>query len=596
MQKKSNVKVFIDNSLFHSTPQITKSIVIFFALFLIASIPRLVLLGQIPRGLNWDEVSYAYNAYSISQTGSDEWGVRLPLFLKAFGDFKPALLSYLQLPFLELMGRTNEMVRLPVAILAILSVFAFGYIVFTLTQNRLLSMLSVFFIAISPWHIHYSRIAMDPMVGLSMLLIGLALVLSHKKLIKVLGFFFILLSMITYNAERVFVPLMALVGLGWFFYSQRKSNSKHILSLIHKVPAILIAGIIFLLAAYLLFFSNASSRAKSLIVYDKERLTEQVHQLYFRSAVVGIPPSRLLNNKLTVLTPDFAQRYLSHFSPDFLFFDGNLSPRHAFSMYGNLLLIFIPLVIVGIFTTILKPNTLGMVMIIWLLLSPIPAAVTNDIPHSGRTLQMIVPIAYFCALGLIALLGKVSKFRHRFILGCLMLGLVMFNFLLYFRDYLIFFPEESEISFQGHMKTLADYVSTIKENNTYSAIYLPRENVNPSIFFAWYWPINPTVWQSQAGNHDTIDNFKISEISDTRLACLLSQKNVLIVTVNRSIHAEMLKPNEMLVSQNRFEEPDVLFDVYDTNKLIDPNWTIIDAKCKEYITNANSKSDEQIND
>lgn len=592
MRKISKVIVYVKSSPLHVTSHITFSLLVFLALLALVSIPRLFLLGQIPRGLNWDEVSYAYNAYSISQTGSDEWGETLPFFLKAFGDYKPALLSYLQIPFLELMGRSNEAVRLPVAILAILSVFAFGYIVFKLTQNRLLSILSVFFMAISPWHIHYSRIAMDPMIGLSMLLIGLALVLNQKKIISVLGFFLILLSMVTYNAERVFVPLMTLVGIGWFLYLQRKSNTKHTSPLSYKMFAMLLVGIIFLLAGYLLFFSNASSRAKSLIVYDKEKLTEQVHQLYFRSAVVGIPPSRLLNNKLTVLTPDFAQRYLSHFSPDFLFFDGNLSPRHAFSMYGNLLLIFIPLVIAGIFTTILKPNTLGMVMIIWLLLSPIPAAVTNDIPHSGRTLQMIVPIAYFCALGLIALLGKIAKFRHRFILGCLMLGLVMFNFLLYFRDYLIFFPEESEISFQGHMKTLADYVSTIKKNNTYSAIYSPRENVNPSIFFAWYWPIDPAVWQSRLRERDVFENLKITEISDTRLACLLNQKNVLIVTVNREVQNEMLVPNELLVSQNRFMEPDVLFDVYDTDKLIDPNWTNIDTKCKEYMANSNSESDE----
>jgi 5'(3')-deoxyribonucleotidase len=93
-------------------------------------------------------------------------------------------------------------------------------------------------------------------------------------------------------------------------------------------------------------------------------------------------------------------------------------------------------------------------------------------------------------------------------------------------------------------------------------------------------------------DRDVFENLKISEISDTRLACLLNQKNVLIVTVNREVQNEMLVPNELLLSQNRFMEPDVLFEVYDTDKLIDPNWTNIDTKCKEYIANSNSESDE----
>jgi hypothetical protein len=37
-----------------------------------------------PGSLNWDEVSLGYNAYSLAQTGHDEWGVVLPNIFRAF--------------------------------------------------------------------------------------------------------------------------------------------------------------------------------------------------------------------------------------------------------------------------------------------------------------------------------------------------------------------------------------------------------------------------------------------------------------------------------------------------------------------------------
>ena len=69
-------------------------------------------INQVPRCLNADEASFAYNAYSILKTGADEYGKFLPLRLKAFGDNRFPLLSYLAIPWIAILGLNETAARL----------------------------------------------------------------------------------------------------------------------------------------------------------------------------------------------------------------------------------------------------------------------------------------------------------------------------------------------------------------------------------------------------------------------------------------------------------------------------------------------------
>lgn len=62
---------------------------------LLAFFLRFYQLGETPVALNIDEVAIGYNAYSILQTGKDEFGKVLPVVFRSYDDFKPPLLIYL---------------------------------------------------------------------------------------------------------------------------------------------------------------------------------------------------------------------------------------------------------------------------------------------------------------------------------------------------------------------------------------------------------------------------------------------------------------------------------------------------------------------
>src|SRR3989338_2905971 len=73
-------------------------------------------LGVDGRPLLWDEAALGYNAYSILKTGKDEYGIFMPLILKSFGDYKPALYAYAAVLPVGLFGLNEFSVKLPSAV------------------------------------------------------------------------------------------------------------------------------------------------------------------------------------------------------------------------------------------------------------------------------------------------------------------------------------------------------------------------------------------------------------------------------------------------------------------------------------------------
>jgi len=72
-----------------------KPLLVLLLITLLGGLVRFFWLDRFPVAPNWDEISHGYNAYSILMTGKDEWGNRLPLIFRAFGDYKLPVYIYL---------------------------------------------------------------------------------------------------------------------------------------------------------------------------------------------------------------------------------------------------------------------------------------------------------------------------------------------------------------------------------------------------------------------------------------------------------------------------------------------------------------------
>ncbi|HSA83324.1 MAG TPA: glycosyltransferase family 39 protein, partial [Patescibacteria group bacterium] len=225
----------------------------------VAAILRLYQIGTVPPSPDWDEVALGYNAYSILLTGRDEYGEIMPFVLQSFDDYKPALYTYLIIPFLPFFDLSVFSIRLPSAIFGILTVLATYFLVKVLFQNRGLALLTAFLLAISPWHIQFSRVAFETNVGLAFNVFGALFFLKGlKKPWYLLGAaLFFGLNVSVYQSDRIFTPLL-LLTLICIFWRQLFSLPKKFLFLFVVIGMITVVPLVYALATN----SNALARLK----------------------------------------------------------------------------------------------------------------------------------------------------------------------------------------------------------------------------------------------------------------------------------------------------------------------------------------------
>ena len=149
-----------------------KAICIFFIILFIASFLSIYRINQIPPGVNRDEASIGYTAYSILKTGRDEYGRLFPLSFQSFGDWKLPFYIYTVVPFVSVFGLTELAVRLPSVIFGIASVGLTFFLIRLLFKNNVLAFTAMILIAISPWHLHLSRVESESNTAVFFIILG----------------------------------------------------------------------------------------------------------------------------------------------------------------------------------------------------------------------------------------------------------------------------------------------------------------------------------------------------------------------------------------------------------------------------------------
>ena len=200
--------------------------VFLFAIALLAIGYRFYSISTLPVSLYWDEVSIGYNAYSIATTGKDEFGVTMPLLFKAYNDYKLPTYIYLSVIPVKLFGLNEFSVRFTSAFFGVLTVV----LIFFLTRELLpkmhfagwtdkKSMVPLFaslFLAISPWHVQFSRAAFEANVGLFFVVLGTYLFFRsfRKRYLLPLSMLSYVVGSYTYRSVFVFVFIF-FIGLSF---------------------------------------------------------------------------------------------------------------------------------------------------------------------------------------------------------------------------------------------------------------------------------------------------------------------------------------------------------------------------------------------
>jgi 4-amino-4-deoxy-L-arabinose transferase-like glycosyltransferase len=189
---------------------------ILIGILVLAAVLRLWNLSNVPSHLTPDEAALGYNAYSILETGRDEYGQLFPIIFKSFGDYKPGLYIYLTVPSVAVFGLNEFAVRFPSALAGIMAVWLIYLIVRLLfTENKRLATISAFIMAVAPWLIHFSRGAWEANVSLTLTLAGIYFFLKslQKPKFLILSSLSFSLTLLTYHGAKLSTGIVLLILL-----------------------------------------------------------------------------------------------------------------------------------------------------------------------------------------------------------------------------------------------------------------------------------------------------------------------------------------------------------------------------------------------
>lgn len=480
-----------------------KSTLFIIAIIILAGLIRLPALDKYPAGLNADEAAIGYNDYSLLQTGKDEHGASWPLVFRSFDDYKPPVYFYLALPFVKFMGPTVWAVRLPSAILGILSIYLIYLLVLEIfadeKHGRLLALLSALMLTVSPWHIHFSRGGWE--VNASLFFILLGLIGLFKALKGRVGYLFLfgissVIAMYTYHSTRIVLPLLSIsiviVYFKDFFKLFSKKNYKTTL------VALVVSLVLILPLAGQMLSKQGQARFSGVSVFSDQGPLWQALQLRREhGAESGSLYVKLIHNRYLSYTLRFTKNYLSHYSPRFLFITGDEIARSKVPGMGQSLLFLLPFYAIGILALLRLDSKGKKIFLLWFLFAPLAAALTFQSPHALRAQNMSVPLAVITALGVMAVYLYIEKYSKHIVrlLICLFFVGLAYDFGYYLHEYYLHYPKELPYAWQYGFDQIASYV---KQNySKYDHIIITDRYDQPYILMAFYLQYPPAKLQSQ---------------------------------------------------------------------------------------------------
>ncbi len=495
---------------------LNKKLTIYIILILIVLIGtslRFYRLGINPPSLTWDEASLGYNAYSILKTGADEYGVKFPLSIRSFDDYKPPFYVYLTVPSVALFGLNEFAVRLPAAIIGILSVIAIYFLVKELLRkwNRNkepIALVSAFFLAISPWHLQFSRAAFEGNIGLFFFITGLLFFLKALRNgnFLYLSIILFLLSLYSYHSFRLFVPLFLLALLVIFWRGVLNFKKQAIISML-----ILFFFSFPIWNSFLGIGPGTGARLSMVTIFSDPTVInpsiERIDYDRFNNDLLG----SILHNRRIVYSLAIAKGYLNHFNPDFLFLHGDGGVQHHAVDMGMLYLWDIPFILAGVYYLLRKNNRFILVIFMSFLLAPVAASITTGTPHPVRAIGMVLGFHIFAASGAVFLWGKIMLLKNLFVRVAIMFIIIfcfIFNFVYYLHQYYVHTPIEYGYFWQFGYKEALSYAKENEEK--FNNIIMTYEYDQPYAYYLFYNKIDPAWYQKNwdYNKNGTIDRFK----------------------------------------------------------------------------------------
>jgi 4-amino-4-deoxy-L-arabinose transferase-like glycosyltransferase len=528
---------------------------------------RFLKLGEIPYGLNWDEVNNGYTAYSLLKTGKDEWGAVWPLYTKAFGEYKSIIYATLSTIPIKVFGLNGWSVRFTGAFFSCAIIIAFYFLVKEVVmyygqtgpKPTLVAKWATLLLAFNPWFFFFSRYAFNPMTSLAFglfSLLGLFYFLNNKKpMYLFVSVFFSVLSVYGYHSARLIIPLIWLYfGISqWRYFWENKKLS---------------ATFIVLLAAAIIpfYFSvkkgQVTKRAYQVAIWQNEGVKEEFNSFFTAASWQQAGMERVFENPKIYYLRRVTDNILANLSFDFLFLPNIDNFRMGPGNSGRFYYFDLLFLTIG-FIALTRKRHLALAVGFFILVAILPSALTVEAPHAVRSIWLIFPLIFIAGFGLSNLILKIDKTAVWLAISIFYIAETVF----FFRDYFVHFPYVSGSDWQPEYQQVYQFIRPIQQN--YQKIFVDSALSQPYMFLFFYQQLDPSYVQNYIVHNqpkeisfsavDRFDRFYFWPATDNDY---LSKGNLILSK------KELVSPYLRLLysAQNKQQQPS--FFVYETYETI----------------------------
>lgn len=493
-----------------STKKFSKLFCLLLGIITLGGILRFFYLSQIPPGLDVDEAIMAVNAYSISSIGKDTLNKPFPITIQTIYS---SGYTYLTAVSVKLFDLNEFSIRFPAAFLGTLSILIFFLLAKQLFDKKI-AFCAAFLLAISPWHIFFSRMAAESAAALFFVILGVYIFFEYIKQKKIiilfLSYISFLFAVYTYHAEKIYVPLLII----YLVISHKNSfnNKKIIISVIF-----LFIGALPLL--YHNIFFPAGNRAGMLLL-SKDPYFEALIKFILgtKNAANFIPEILRLILYIYMLGIFWLQKYLIYLSPKELFWTGlNLTPWSSYGL-GVFWVFEIPLLFLGIKNYVSHKRSY-LFLFFWLLVCLVPSSLTLGDFTARRAISILPALILINANGLNSLL---SYLRKSVFLKIILVAVFILNITYGALMYRVHFPIQRAEDYQYGMKQAFEYILAHRADYA-NIVFDPIRGVGkkniydiPDVYFRIYAKYDPARYLEESKSCSitscTISNLTVREI------------------------------------------------------------------------------------
>jgi len=456
-----------------------------FGILVLSAALRFYALDSLP-SLNQDEAVFGFEAFSVAETGRDEWGAAAPVIFTEFGGYSLPFYIYFLAPFVKLFGLSVFVTRFPSALFGVLLCVAAFFLCKRIFNEKgeLVGLAAALLVAVTPSLVHLNRLAFSASLLPFFVVAGAFFLfnwLSGKRekrereerdLFVAAALFS--LSLYTYATAKLFVPLLFL-GFAALYRRELWSEKRAVI----KAAAVFLVVALPLLYASVFDAAAANARFDSVSVFHSENWIEAA-----------------------------ASDYGKYFDVNYLFVSGDHLLTHSADGLPQIPLFALPLCVLAVALLLFRSSKEKLFLLWWLVAFPVAGALTLPAPHALRGTTLTPLLQIFSAFALVVAFDFARK---NWVEARGKLAAVALAALLVFGAYSVVsqldyyydvFPSKQAAWFSYGYREAVGEANALAAANNASEIVVTRNLNQPYVFFLFFERYPPALFQNEAVVND----------------------------------------------------------------------------------------------